>query len=276
MRLKPPVIVAGLFPDERRLLLNLLASLDETQWGLPTACAGWSVKDIAAHILGDDLNVLTGGRDGFLSGSFSGGDWAELVAYLNAKNEAWVDALRRLSPRVLLELLEDSGERLTSYLGSLDPISAGPNVAWAGQGPHPMWLHIAREYTERWLHQMQIREAVGAPGLYERRLFYPVLDTFVQALPVAYAASDAEPGTLVVVAIEGDAGGEWALVRSRDGWQLVTEASAASSATVRLDQVTAWKLWTKGTAPEEARPKVRLEGDPRLGEPLLQAVAIIA
>jgi hypothetical protein len=40
--------------------------------------------------------------------------------------------------------------------------------------------------------------------------------------------------------------------------------------------VTAWKLWTKGLSPEEARDRVTFEGDQGLGERVLRAVAIIA
>ena len=72
---------------------------------------------------------------------------------------------------------------MLAYFRSLDPIAPGWEVSWAGPGAAPWWLHIAREYTERWAHQEQIREAVGAGGLHGRRLFAPVLDTFVHALP---------------------------------------------------------------------------------------------
>src|SRR5258708_38046271 len=59
-------------------------------------------------------------------------------------------------------------------------------VSWAGPDPAPIWLDSAREYTERWLHQQQIRDAVNKPGLKEKRFFHPVLDTFVRALPHTY------------------------------------------------------------------------------------------
>jgi uncharacterized protein (TIGR03083 family) len=48
-----------LFPEERARLLQLLHGLTE-EWRAPTACAGWSVKNVAAHLLGDDLGRLSG------------------------------------------------------------------------------------------------------------------------------------------------------------------------------------------------------------------------
>ncbi len=47
-----------LLPEERAALLDLLAGLTDDEWARPTACAGWSVKDVALHILGGDLGNL--------------------------------------------------------------------------------------------------------------------------------------------------------------------------------------------------------------------------
>jgi hypothetical protein len=61
-------------------------------------------------------------------------------------------------------------------------------VSWVGPDPVPNWLDVAREYTERWTHQQQARDAVGMPGLREPTFMAPVLATFVHALPQAFAA----------------------------------------------------------------------------------------
>jgi uncharacterized protein (TIGR03083 family) len=37
--------------DERRALATLLGTLDEAAWGTPSICAGWTVKDVAAHVI---------------------------------------------------------------------------------------------------------------------------------------------------------------------------------------------------------------------------------
>ena len=60
-----PVLVFDLFPEERAALLELLAGLEDREWGSPTVCPGWSAKDIAAHLLGDDIGRLSRGRDAF-------------------------------------------------------------------------------------------------------------------------------------------------------------------------------------------------------------------
>src|SRR5260370_40370159 len=65
MREAEPVLVVDLFPVERQHLLQLLAQLREEEWHSPTVCAGWTVKDIALHLLGDDIGRLSRDRDAF-------------------------------------------------------------------------------------------------------------------------------------------------------------------------------------------------------------------
>src|SRR5215510_10267842 len=87
--------------------------------------------------------------------------------------------------------------------------AAGSPVWWAGPGPAPVWLDVAREYTERWVHQQQIRDATGRPGLDGPRHVGPVIASFVHALPRSLAGADAAPGTTVDLEVTGPGGGTW-------------------------------------------------------------------
>ena len=44
-----------LLKAERTDLLALLASLTPHEWSAATAVPGWTVRDMALHLLGDDL-----------------------------------------------------------------------------------------------------------------------------------------------------------------------------------------------------------------------------
>lgn len=84
---------------ERVAFLELLEGLAPDQWNAPTACPGWSVKDVALHLVDDDLGWLSRGRDQDLSGLLAGhSDYREFVAALHAKNDGWVKTTRVLSP----------------------------------------------------------------------------------------------------------------------------------------------------------------------------------
>ncbi|HZS90985.1 MAG TPA: maleylpyruvate isomerase family mycothiol-dependent enzyme [Chloroflexota bacterium] len=280
MRPLPPVSVVELFPRERASLLSVLGALSESEWSAPTACAGWSVHDVALHLLGDDVGILSRERDGHVDQSGSEGldlsQWEQLLAYINSRNAEWVTATRRISPRLLCEMLAFTGERVYQHFAGCDLGALGGAVSWAGPGPAPVWLHVAREYTERWMHQQHIRDAVGRPGMKEPRWFAPVLATFVRALPHTLRTVAAPNGTSLKLAITGPAGGEWYVVRQDEGWQLTADAVAAPEATVAIDQEMAWRLFTKGLTKEAALPHVTQEGDARLTGRVLEMVSIIA
>ena len=270
-------MVTHLFPPERASLVGLLESLSVEQWQAETVCPGWSVKDVALHLLGDDLGLLSRRRDGFAPPEAPGepGGWQEQMASLDRLNQTWVEAARRISPPLLRELLVFTGEATWRYLASLDPFALEGRVSWVGPEPVPNWLDVAREYTERWTHQQQIRDAVGVPGLKEPAFLGPVLATFVHALPRAFTGVQAPEGTAVEVVVGGEAGGCWVLTRTRDAWRLAVGTAAEPLARVALDAETAWRLWTKGIGQDAARAAVSIAGDRALGRRVLDAVAII-
>lgn len=72
---------------------------------------------------------------------------------VNRLNQEWVVAARRMSPRLLRELLALIGPQVESYFSSLDVEAIGSPVSWAGPDPAPVWFDIAREFTERRHHQ---------------------------------------------------------------------------------------------------------------------------
>ena len=268
--------VLHLLPLERAALLELLDSLHGDDWGLPTVCDGWSVKDIAAHLLADDLGRLSRDRDGYAVSWIDAPTWDDLVASINVQNEAWVAALRRLSPGVLIDQLRDSGARTQVHFESLDPNAIGPIVSWVSPEPAPVWLDLAREYTERWAHQQQIRDAVARPGLLEPQLFAPVIDAYVRALPYTFREVLAPDETHIRVRISGAAGGVWSLVRGEGRWGLFPGIESDPTASIALDQKEAWRLFTRGITPEAARAWAFIEGDATLAMKVLETISVIA
>lgn len=96
-----PILVADLFPQVLDALLELLSGLSPEDWDKPTSCSQWSVKAIAAHLLGDEIGILSRKRDAYTYSGDPIKNWDELVALINSLNDTWVKATRRLSPRVL-------------------------------------------------------------------------------------------------------------------------------------------------------------------------------
>lgn len=272
----PPILLVDRFSELLTALLTLLDSLSSEDWQRPTVATGWTVHDIALHLLGDEIGMLSRKRDAFSDGQAALTTWDELVGWLNERNNHWVTATRRISPRLVCDLLRFTGDQVNTYFSSLDPHALGGPVSWAGPAPAPVWLDLAREFTERWHHQQHIRDAVGKPDLTGPRYLAPVLATFVHALPHAYRAVNAPERTCVTLTIAGDSGGAWSVVREQGKWQLYVGKPPQPQAEVVLPEDIAWRLFTKGIAKETARDQAVLHGNKVLGEQMLQAVAIIA
>jgi uncharacterized protein (TIGR03083 family) len=269
------IAVVDRFAALRIQLLGVLADLSAEDWARPTAAPGWSVKDVAAHLLGGDVGILSRKRDGFRPPGAVFRTYAELVELVNRLNKDWVQAARRMSPRLLCELLAFTGPEVEAYFLSLDVLALGEPVSWAGPNPAPVWFDLAREFTERWHHQQQIRDATGKAPLYDPYFLAPVLDTFVRALPHRFREVSAPDGTVVRLEISGSAGGVWFLVRRGDGWELGLASGTEAEAEVVVPQDTAWRMFTKGVGWETARASAAIRGDADLALAIFTTVAVI-
>ena len=168
-------------------------------------------------------------------------------------------------------------DALHAHLRQLDPMApAAFAVSWAGETTSPNWFDLARELTERWHHQQQIRLALDRPGIMTPALYRPVLDCFMRVLPHAYRDVAAPPGTVVEMHVDGEAGGPWRLIRAaRNRWMLTADADAAPTARLTVPDAVAWRLFTKGISAEEAAQVVTVEGNRALAAPALRAIAIV-
>jgi uncharacterized protein (TIGR03083 family) len=174
--------ILEVYRPERTTLSNLLEGLGPDEWAWPTECPEYSVKGVATHILGDDLSLLSRQRDQAESGlsllmaELHGSDFRTL---LDTFNDRWVAAARFLSPKLLIELLDLTGEWTAEYYESVDPLTEGESVGIFGSRQDessPFWHAIAREYLERWIHHSQIRRALDLSSLSDRKFLVPGIE----------------------------------------------------------------------------------------------------
>ena len=272
-----PILCAHLLRRVDEKLIDLLLSLPASEWDAQTVAPRWKVRDVAAHLLDTVLRKLSIVRDSWHVETIKIQSPQDVATLVNRLNEEGVTVYRRLSPPVLIDMMKIACEQSASFHESLDPFApAAFGVSWAGEAESLNWFDTARELTERWHHQQQIREATNRPGIMTPKLYHPVLDCFLRGLPHLYRDTEAPSGTVLLVEIAGECGGQWFLSRQSGGWELVKESTTEPAARVSIPQEIAWRVFTKGIDRDSARAQIKLQGDPHLGNRVLELTAIVA
>jgi hypothetical protein len=276
---KPEQIdVIALMPELDKILFKLLDGLSVEDWEKPTIAPKWKVKDVAVHLLDGNLRTLSMLRDGYYGETPEQiTSHEDLVNFLNGLNADWVKATKRLSPKVIIQLLKISGKEYCEFLATLNPDDKAEfSVAWAGENESKNWFHLAREYTEKWHHQQQIRLAVGKEKvLLEEKWYLPYLDTSVRALPHHYRNVEGKDKDLVKFTFCGQTEKSWYLYYN-NGWELFTSSNQEPKSEVKIRDDYAWKIFTKGMRREEAISNSEIIGDTKLGEKIFEMIAVMA
>ncbi|GAA2926066.1 maleylpyruvate isomerase family mycothiol-dependent enzyme [Streptomyces thioluteus] len=268
-----PIDARPLFAPEHAALMATLRGLAPADWG-KEAVPGWTVRDLAAHVLGDFYGRLARDRDGHREGpALAPGETLE--AFIHRINQEWVHTFSRVSPAALTDTLDLVGGQVARFFEAADPGPPSLGVSWAGVDPAPMWLDSARDFTEFWTHRQQIRHAAGRETDPDPRFLSLVLDTFMRALPHTLREIAAPVGTQMQVRIDGPAGGTWTVTATGDRWSLAEPDAARPAAAVRLDAETAWRLCVRGIQPDAALARARIDGDRELAEAACRILSIV-
>jgi len=272
-----PILTAHLFSSLEKALIDLLRSLSPDEWEKQTLSPKWKVKDVAAHLLDTHLRRVTACRDGYAGEAISINSQTELAAFVNRLNQEGVRVYRRLSPELLISLMELASRQACLYFESLDPFATSRwAVSWAGERESANWFDTAREFTERWHHQQQIRVAVDKPGIVTPGFYYPVLDCFMRAAPHHYRTITREPGSLVRFDISGECGGSWYMHRNDKSWELLSSPRGKEVSVTAIPQEIAWRIFTRGIDPDIAQSQVAVSGEAELGLHILRMISIVA
>ncbi len=280
---------APLFPPIHAELITLLRSLEPTDWDLSTVAGAWRVRDVVAHLLDGELRTLAAHRDGHSltpDGTVTG--YADVLSLIEGLNASGVNFGERLSPRLLTDLLETTGHWMSTFVTALDPDAPALfPVAWAGDIQSDNRFDTAREYTERWHHQMQIRMAVGErahPGvLLAHRFFDPLHDTALHVLPHAYRATEAPEGTALLLIVTDASPEELphaeplvrTLLRENRRWRLYAGEAVRPTARVTGTPDAFWRLFFNAPPADSAGGSITANGPAELVGPLWRARSVM-
>jgi uncharacterized protein (TIGR03083 family) len=159
-------------------LSDLLGELSEDEWQLPSPLPGWSVQDNVAHIVGTEA-MLAGesGPDVQIDREAN----AHVRNDIGAFNEQWVESLRAVPPNeVLSRFRELTGMRLAALEQMSDEEWNAESFTPAGKDTYGRFMQI--RVFDCWLHEQDIRDAVGRPGHESGVAVDVVLDEMATAL----------------------------------------------------------------------------------------------
>jgi uncharacterized protein (TIGR03083 family) len=269
-----PILCASLLRRVDAKLIELLRDLRPEEWDLQTIAPAWKVRDVAAHMLDTVLRKLSMVRDHCFVEQVQIRSAQDVVELVNRLNREGVTVYRRLSPAVLIDLLDLACRQSADFHESLDPFAPAVfNVSWAGESTSLNWFDTARELTERWHHQQQIREATHRPGIMTRDLYHPVLDCFIRGLPHCLQAVESPSG--LSLEIVGECGATWHLERKDGNWSFARAAIGEPAARVSIPEQIAWRVFTKGIDRTSAIAQSKIYGDRALGERVFHLTAIV-
>ncbi len=270
--------VRHLFEPLNKELLELMKDLAPDEWDRPTSAGKWTVKDVVAHLLDGNLRALSIQRDRYFGEDPpESTDYKTMVKWLNRLNRDWVKAARRLSPKMLITLHESTGRDVSKYYNSLhlEEESIFP-VAWAGEIKSLNWMHLAREFTEKWHHQQQIRDIRDDHSLFMPTFFHTYLRTCFLGLPHLFSDVDAEEGASVRIIVKGKHEYESFLRYHSGKWNSSETPVAGTVTRLTIPQDICWKLFSGNIRPSAISDQVSIEGNKALGKKVLGLVAVMA
>ncbi|MDY7106568.1 MAG: maleylpyruvate isomerase family mycothiol-dependent enzyme [Actinomycetota bacterium] len=241
--------------------------LDDAAWDTPTDLPGWTVRDVVSHIIGTE-RMLAGDRAPEVDPATFG---PHVRNDIGRANEAWVEARRALpGPEVLAELREVTARRLDALRAMSAEQWDAPGFTPEGEGPYRQFMEI--RVFDCWLHEQDIRRAVGRPGGLDTA---PARHTFERMVrPMGYVVGKraaCPDGTSVLFDVGGPMGRPFAVAVA--GRASVVDVPDDPTVTIRCDGETFCALAAGRWSAERAGANgLEISGDAELGQRVVSSM----
>ncbi len=243
-------------------------TIPSEQWDLPTDLDGWAVRDVVAHTAHLEA-VLAGAPEETVEVP----EAPHIKGLMGYYTEQGVLARRDRDMERRLDELERSVATRYAALEAdppTDPSAAPPRTL--GGVPSDNQTLLSNRPLDVWMHEQDIKRAIGRPGGYDSPVAAHVLRIFGRALPMVVGKRVAPPtGTTVCVAVP-DAGLRWTVRVGDDGRASRVDDEGPPDTTVTLSPQD-FVVLSGGRRPPEAT-QAMVEGDEDLGRRLLAAMAV--
>jgi uncharacterized protein (TIGR03083 family) len=158
-KLDKPAVLAGLF-EVWRDLDDLLGGLTAEQWRAQTPLPGWNAHDVVAHIIGVE-SMLQG--EATPDADIDMSTLKHVRNDVGVLNERWVRRLRDVSDAELLERFRATTAARRKALSALSN-DEWHDVTMTPAGPDSYGRFMRVRVFDSWMHEQDIREAVGRPA----------------------------------------------------------------------------------------------------------------
>ena len=256
--------------EEWDALEALGAGLDDRDWALATPCPGWSVAAQFAHIIGTE-SMLLGRAHPEPEGAAGAGRPAHVRNDIGDFNELWV---AELAPRPRTEVLARLAEVLAARKKALEAMGdeefSAPASTPIGPADYRRFMQI--RVFDCWVHEQDVRDAVGRPGHEDGPVVEQSVDEIVRALGFIVGKKAAAPaGSSVTFELTGP------LVRTVhvavDGRAAVVDRlPGPATTTVALGSRLFTRLACGRVDPDRMLAEVHLAGDTDLGRRVVAAL----
>jgi uncharacterized protein (TIGR03083 family) len=253
-------VVAALI-SEWSAIDRLLTPLDPAGWATPTALPGWSVQDTLAHVIGTE-SALAGQAPPPSEADVRG--LPHVRNDIGAANEQWVQGLRGESSGAMLDRFRviTATRRAALEAMSAEEFDA-PSWTPAGPGTYGRFMRI--RVFDCWMHEQDIRDAVGRPGHGDGPCAAVALSEAADALGYIVGKRAAAPdGASVTIELTGPEHVTWhVLVDGRA--RLVGTLPGPPTAAVRLTSHLFSRLAGGRLAAAGHLAEIAIDGDQDLG-----------
>jgi len=216
----------------------LAAGLAPDEWHLPTALPGWDVQANVVHVIGTEA-MLLGEPAPSLDVDLDALD--HVRNDIGKFNEAWVIAMADASPAEVLDGLRRRIAERVEALAAVTP-EAWDSESFTPAGPDTFGRFMRIRVMDMWMHEQDIREAIGQPGHGRPEATEAALDEIVTALGyVVGKRAGAPDGSSVTFDLTGEGARRvHVAVDGRAG--LVDSLPGPATVTLRMPTLTLTRL----------------------------------
>ena len=248
---------------------DLGSTLDEAEWKAPTEVPGWTVQDNLVHIIA--LEWLALGRPA--PDHEIPDDLPHVKNDFGRINEVFVDSRRdRTGPEALAEFRSVTADRL-AQLRAFGPDDFGA-ASFTPVGPGTVRNLLPFRVFDSWVHEQDMRRAVGRPGDLDGPVADAAFGRVVASMPfVVGKKAQAPQGSTVAFDLTPPLAQRFA-VRTDGRAQLLDDVPSAVTVTIATDgetfvRVACGRVDPAGVLVGDA---VHFDGDEALGRRVVEAL----